>query len=100
MTKTKITKEEVEKIADLARIHLTPEEIAKFAEDLSSILDYVDQINEVETGSLDYESHVDLKNITRDDVTGESFTQKDSLLNRKDQIVRGHFTISTVLDKK
>ncbi len=41
-----ITKEEIEKLADLARIELTEKEKADLAGDIGSILKYVDQIKE------------------------------------------------------
>ncbi|OGE84809.1 MAG: hypothetical protein A3J48_01180 [Candidatus Doudnabacteria bacterium RIFCSPHIGHO2_02_FULL_46_11] len=42
-----ITLEEVRKVAVLARLKLTPEEEQKYAAELSSILDYVDQLKQV-----------------------------------------------------
>jgi aspartyl-tRNA(Asn)/glutamyl-tRNA(Gln) amidotransferase subunit C len=45
-----IKKEDVLKLATLARIELTPAETESFATDMSSILDYVSEINKI-TGS-------------------------------------------------
>ncbi len=42
-----LTKKEVEKIAELARLELGEEEKEKFAEDLSSVLGYVQKLSEV-----------------------------------------------------
>ena len=49
----KLKKSEVEKISDLARINLTEEEKKKFQKELSSILDYVDKLNEVNTDKVE-----------------------------------------------
>ena len=51
---TKLTKDQVKKIARLCRIKLTPEEIDKFTSQLTSILDYVQKINEVDTGKITF----------------------------------------------
>ncbi len=42
-----LTKKEVEKIAELARLEISEEEKEKFAEDLSSVLGYVNKLSEV-----------------------------------------------------
>lgn len=42
-----LTKKEVEKIAELARLGLAEKEKEKFAEDLSSVLGYVQKLSEV-----------------------------------------------------
>lgn len=44
-----ISREDVQNIADLARIELTDVEIEKFQKNLSAILDFVEQLNALET---------------------------------------------------
>jgi len=64
----KLKKEEVEKIASLARIDLTEEEKKKFQKELSSILDYVDKLNEVDTEGVEPTYQVTgLRNVWRED---------------------------------
>lgn len=72
------TEKDVEKLATLARIKLTPEEKKKFGDQLASILDYVDQIQEVDTSSVkEVTHHSILKNVfRRDKVTGDSDIEK------------------------
>ena len=48
-----ITTEEIEHIAELARLRLTPEEIKKFGAQLGSILEYVGQLKEVDTKKIE-----------------------------------------------
>jgi aspartyl-tRNA(Asn)/glutamyl-tRNA(Gln) amidotransferase subunit C len=63
------TKKDIEKLAQLARIQLTETEKEKFCQQISSILDYVGQVEEVDTSSVraaDY--HGAVKNVWRDDV--------------------------------
>lgn len=62
------TEKDVEKLAELARIELTDDEKEKFGEQLSSILEYVDQVNEVDTTDVTVTSHIDdRKNSSRED---------------------------------
>jgi len=51
MAKT-LTREDVQRIAALARLELTAEEIALFTEQLSAILAYADQVQQVDTSSI------------------------------------------------
>ncbi len=63
-----LTDEEVLKIADLARIELQPEEVEKFKAGLSTVLDYVADLQKVDTEHLEIVSSVTgLENIQRED---------------------------------
>ena len=62
-----ISKEEVKKLADLARIKLTENEVEKLQADMGRILDYVGQIQEVKGERLEVESLPENKNIMRED---------------------------------
>jgi len=47
-----ITKEEVTRIAALSNLALTPEETASFAVQLAAIVEYIDQLNELDTAGV------------------------------------------------
>jgi aspartyl-tRNA(Asn)/glutamyl-tRNA(Gln) amidotransferase subunit C len=47
-----LTSADVERIATLARLELTPEETSRFAEQLTAILAYADQVQQVDTSSV------------------------------------------------
>lgn len=64
-----LTLEEVKKIATLARISLTEDELVKFQKDLSTVIDYVDALKEVPTDAVEEISQVTgLVNVQREDV--------------------------------
>jgi aspartyl-tRNA(Asn)/glutamyl-tRNA(Gln) amidotransferase subunit C len=64
-----IDKKEIERIANLARLKLKEEEIEGFSKDLSSIIDYIDMLNEVDVEGVEPLSHVhDIKNVMREDI--------------------------------
>lgn len=48
-----ITKEDVQHIARLARIELTPDEERRFEHELSAILQFVEQLNQVDTTGIE-----------------------------------------------
>ncbi len=60
--------EEVKKVAQLARIELSDQEVEKFQKDLSSVLDYVEELKQVDTEGLEIVSSVTgLENVQRED---------------------------------
>ena len=63
-----LTSEEVKKIALLARIELSDAEVEKFRKDLSAVLDYVEELKQVDTEGLEIVSQVTgLQNVQRKD---------------------------------
>ena len=48
-----LTRADVERIAALARLELTPDEVTLFAGQLTAILAYADQVQQVDTSSVD-----------------------------------------------
>lgn len=64
----KLTKDQVLHVAKLARIGLDEKQIQKFQKELSSILDYVEMLNEVDTKGIEPTSQVTgLTNVGRED---------------------------------
>ncbi|MCK5490628.1 MAG: Asp-tRNA(Asn)/Glu-tRNA(Gln) amidotransferase subunit GatC [Candidatus Pacebacteria bacterium] len=69
----KISIAEVEHIAELARIELSKEEVEKFSGELSDVLGYIGQLEEVETEGIEPVSQVTgLVNVLRNDVAKSS----------------------------
>lgn len=63
-----ITVKDVEHVAKLARLELTEEEKIKFANQLGDVLKYVEQMNEVDTSSIEPMAHaIDFVNVMRED---------------------------------
>lgn len=66
---TKLTREDVLKLAQLARISLSDAEIDEFSEELSAILQYVEQLSSVEVSGLKPTNQVTgLTNVMREDI--------------------------------
>lgn len=78
----KVSKHAIEHIAMLARIDLTEEEKDLFGSQLSSILDYMEKLNELDTSTIEPTSHVlSLQNVMREDTVRESIPREDALMN-------------------
>ncbi len=68
MAKDKITKEQVENIAELARLNLRSRETSKMQKELAGILDFIDQLDEVDVSSIsDVSLNLSNGNVWRED---------------------------------
>lgn len=71
---------EIEKIAQLARLSLKPEEKAKLEKELEAILDYVKNLDALDTKNVEPTSHVlNLENVFRKDEVKPSEVRDDVL---------------------
>jgi aspartyl-tRNA(Asn)/glutamyl-tRNA(Gln) amidotransferase subunit C len=94
----KITKQEVEHVAKLARLELSNGEQEMFTDQLSNILTYVEQLNELDTKGVEPTSHVlDINNVMRDDVSAGSLTQERALANAPDKAA-GYYRVPKIIE--
>lgn len=96
-----ISKVDVEKIADLARLELTNAEIESFTEQLSSILDHIEKLNELDTTDVEPMSHCltaggDIQDARRDDVMRPSLGQRLAVESAPDTEA-GYFKVPRVI---
>ncbi len=81
----RISKKEIEHIASLARLHLSEEEKELFGSQLSSILEYMEKLNELDTKDIEPTSHVlPLSNVMKDDMLMPSIPREEALMNAPD----------------
>ena len=82
----KITINEVEHVANLARLTFSQEEKELFARQLDGILSYVDKLNELDTKGVEPTSHVlPIKNVFKDDEPRQSLTPDEAIGNAPDR---------------
>ncbi len=92
-----LSEEEVKKVAGLARIELSESEVEKFQKDLSSIIDYVEELQQVDTDGLDIVSSVTgLENVQRDDKAVMIDYQNDIIANAPDS-KDGYYKVKSIL---
>jgi len=73
---------QVRKVAKLARLELTDAEVAEFTGQLSSILEYFEKMNELDTEGVKPLAHcLPVSNVFRDDSAGESLGTEAVLAN-------------------
>jgi aspartyl-tRNA(Asn)/glutamyl-tRNA(Gln) amidotransferase subunit C len=93
----KITKDEVLYVADLARLDLDAEMIDKFAGQIGTILDYVGNLNEVDTDGIRPTSHaISLTNAFREDEPNEHL-ERDQVLKNAPEKEGGNFIVPKVV---
>ena len=77
-----LTREDVEKIATLARLRITSEEAAELTSQLAQILTYIEQLDELNTDGVEPMAHaIEQVNVLADDTVRESFPREDMLRN-------------------
>lgn len=92
----KISKEEVEHVARLARLHLTTEEVEKFTAQLGEVLDYVERLPEA--GVRSYELRVKSgKQSLREDEIRPSEASTQELLSNVPQTEGTNIKVPAVL---
>jgi aspartyl-tRNA(Asn)/glutamyl-tRNA(Gln) amidotransferase subunit C len=78
----KITLEQVEHVARLARLEVSPDEKEELTRQMNRILQYVEKLNELDTKGVSPTSHaIDLENALRDDAVEGSLPRDASLAN-------------------
>ena len=78
----KISREEVMHVARLARIDLAEEEITRYSEQLSNLLEHFESLQKVDTADIPPTAQsVDLRSVMRDDAVLPSLDTEDVLAN-------------------
>jgi aspartyl-tRNA(Asn)/glutamyl-tRNA(Gln) amidotransferase subunit C len=81
-----ITGDEVLHVARLARLELTDEEVGRFTEQLSAILEAVAKVSELDLSDVEPTAHpLDLVNVWADDEPRPSLSQEEALANAPDR---------------
>jgi len=94
----KITKQEVEHVARLARLELSEQDKEKLTDQLSNILTYVEKLNELDTTGVAPTSHVlDISNVMRSDTPEASLPQERALANAPDKAA-GHYKVPKIIE--
>jgi aspartyl-tRNA(Asn)/glutamyl-tRNA(Gln) amidotransferase subunit C len=98
----KLKKADVKHVAKLAKLNLTPKEVEKFRNQLSKIISYVEELNEVDTSNVKPTSQTTgLENMVRKDVAriGECLSQNETL-SGTEMTDNGYFVVPAILEKR
>ena len=95
-----IGRDDVARLADLARIQLTDEEVDRLAGEFDSIIDAVASVSEVATADVPATSHpIPMTNVFREDVVGQTLTQEQALSGAP-EAEDGRFAVPQILGEE
>jgi len=87
----------IEHIAMLSRLRLSEEERGVFSKQISSIIEYISKLNEIDTSDVEPTSHVlQIKNVFRDDERKSSLSKDKALQNAPDR-ADGFFRVPKII---
>ncbi|MEM7401692.1 MAG: Asp-tRNA(Asn)/Glu-tRNA(Gln) amidotransferase subunit GatC [Pseudomonadota bacterium] len=93
-----LTPEEVLKIANLARLQINPDEVEQYAKDLSSIIDLVEQMNAIDTSSIQPMAHpLDATQRLREDAVKEE-NQREKFQTIAPSAEKGLYLVPKVIE--
>ncbi len=89
---------EVQKVAHLARLRLTPEEEETLGRQLDQILDHIEKLNEVDVSGVEPTAHAfPLVNVTRPDEARPSMPHEEAMRNAPAQ-ANGLFMVPKIVE--
>lgn len=93
-----ITLKEVEHVAKLARLDLSEAEKAKYADQLGKLLEYFNQLKEIDTQNIEPMAHpVQAVNVVREDIIAPAFSREE-ILNNAPEVEDGYFKVPKIID--
>lgn len=94
----RLTKEDVQHVADLARLSFSEEELETFTQQLDDIIGFAEQLNELDTENVEPTTHVlEMSNVLRDDESWEWLTREEALKNAPEK-QDGQVKVPSVLE--
>lgn len=94
----KITKEDVQHVADLARLSFSDEELETFTKQLDDMTSFAEQLNELNTDGVAPTTHVlTMENVLRPDEARDWLTREEALKNAPQQ-QDGQVKVPSVLE--
>ncbi len=96
---SKLTRDDVLKLARLSRLQLTDEEIDQFGAEISALLEYVTQLHEVNLEGIEPTYQVTgLKNVMRPDEVMDYGPDQQALLQNAPATEKGHFKVKRMVE--
>jgi aspartyl-tRNA(Asn)/glutamyl-tRNA(Gln) amidotransferase subunit C len=92
---------DVKKVAELAHLEITDEEVERYTPQMDNIVSYVEQLNELDTDEIEASlggltKEGEATETSREDVPGQSLGQEKAL-DQAPSAVKGHFQVPKVL---
>ena len=94
----KLNTNTINKIAKLARIRLSEKEADEFLKDINSILDWVDQLNEVNTDNVEPLTNISSSALTKRKDENQDINSSDEILQNSPDKLEGYFAVPKVVE--
>lgn len=92
-----ISDETIDYVGILAKLELSPEEKERAKKDMGEMLDYIDQLNELDTSGVEPMSHVfPVQNVFREDVVANGDGSRETLSNAPEERNQGFVVPRTI----
>ena len=88
----------INKIAKLARIKLSEEEAKEFLKDMNSILDWVEQLNEVNTDNVEPLANISSSTLPKRKDEAKDINTSDEILQNSPDKLEGYFAVPKVVE--
>lgn len=94
----KISKKDIEHVAELARIYISDEEKASLEGELSSIIDFADKLSELDTKGIEPAAHaIHIQNVFRNDEVVPSY-KREELIENAPEKQAGCFAVPRIVE--
>ena len=99
---TKLTKDEVLHIAKLAKLNLSESEITKFPPQLTSVVDFIGKLREVDVKNVEPTAQVTgLTDVYREDeIDSTNVLSQEAATGGTDKIYNGYFKVGAILTER
>ena len=94
----KIDKNTINKIARLSRIKLDGNESEDYIKDLNSILDWVEQLNEINTDNVEPLTNISSSVLPKRDDISEDINSSEEILENAPEKIEGFFSVPKVVE--
>ncbi|MDC0625007.1 Asp-tRNA(Asn)/Glu-tRNA(Gln) amidotransferase subunit GatC [Alphaproteobacteria bacterium] len=88
----------INKIAKLARIKLSDDEAKDLLKDMNSILDWVEQLNEVNTDSIEPLANISSSTLPQRNDESKDINSSDEILQNSPDKLEGYFAVPKVVE--
>ena len=94
----KLDKNTINKIAKLARIRLSENDANEMLKDMNSILDWVEQLNEVNTDKVEPLTNISSSALTKRKDEANDINSSDEILQNSPDKLEGYFAVPKVVE--
>jgi aspartyl-tRNA(Asn)/glutamyl-tRNA(Gln) amidotransferase subunit C len=96
----RLTRDNVAKVADLARLNLSEAELERYTEQLGAVLDHAEDVASLDLGGVPPTAHpLPLVNVLRDDVVVEG-VDRDEVLSQAPSVEDRRFRVPAILGEE